>query len=95
MDQMTVGQPRSRLMVIDYDHLEPESLGEGHLVGVVDPAVHRDENGGTLRDDRLHRLARKAVALLEAAGQIPIDICPQLGQDASCRRAVAVMPSAS
>ena len=43
---------------------------------------------------RVERLAREAVALVEAARQVPVDVGAELAQD-STASAVAQMPSAS
>ena len=87
-----VGQRLARPVVVGDDHVEPEPASFSDLVDGGDPAVHgQHERDAVLRQAR-ERLAGHPVAFVEAAGQVPLDVRPELAQarDRECGRADAV-----
>ena len=59
--------------MVDHHHLHAQLFGQPHLVGIVDTTVDGHEQGRLFRCDSLYRDARQAIALLEAARQVPVD----------------------
>ena len=74
------------------DDLEPAPRRLGDLLDGGDPAVDRQDEPDPVVGEPAQRLARDAVALLEAARQVPVGVRPELAQDEDreCRRADAV-----
>ena len=76
------------------DDLEPARLRRGDLGDGGDPAVDGEQEPAALLREPRDRLARDAVALLEAARQVPVDLGAELAQRRTAS-AVAQMPSTS
>jgi hypothetical protein len=91
-DQQAVGQLLGRAMVVGHDHVHAELSGSRHLRGCRDAAVDRDDQLHALAGQPLQCLGADAVALLEAAGQVPADLGAQRPQhqNGQRRRADAV-----
>jgi hypothetical protein len=91
-DAQAVGQLLGGAMVVGHDHVHAELAGSRHLGGGRDAAVDRDDQLHALAGQPLQRLGADAVALLEAAGQVPADLGAQRPQhqDGQRRRADAV-----
>ena len=70
VDDGTLRQKLSWLMMIGHDDVEPEFTRQSHFVRVVDAAVDREEEGVSLSGDLAHPDLRKAVTLDKAAGQV-------------------------
>ena len=88
----TVGQCVAGPVVVGDDHVEPARLRRGNLLHRRDPAVDSHEQAATLVGEPGDRVAGDAVALLEAARQMPLDLGAELpqGQDGERRGADAV-----
>ena len=79
-DDGTVGQLVAGAVVVGDDHLEPGGLRLCDLVDCGDPAVDRQDEAAPFRGQARERLACDAVALLEAARQVPVDLGAELAQ---------------
>ena len=79
-------------MVVGDDHVEAERTCLRDLVDRGDAAVHRQHEAAVFTRETRERLAGEAVALLEPAGQVPVDVGAQPAQngDRKRRRADAV-----
>ena len=75
-----VGQRLGRAMVIGDDHVEAACGGFGHLGCSGDPAVHGQDEPAAFVGEPCKRAAAKAVALVEAARKVPIDVGAELAQ---------------
>ena len=73
-DDRAVGQGLARPVVVGDDDLEPRRPGLRDLLDGRDPAVDGQNERATLLREPRQRLARDAVALLEAARQVPLDV---------------------
>ncbi len=91
-DDRAVGQGRPGPVVVGHDHLEPERLRLGDLLDGRDPAVDGEDEPDALLGEPTERVARHAVALLEAAREVPHDVRAELAkeQHREGRRADAV-----
>ena len=79
-DDRAVGKGLAGPVVVGDDDLEPRRPGLRDLLDGSDPAVDgEDERAAVVRQAR-QRLARHPVALLEAAGQVPLDVRAQVAQ---------------
>ena len=58
----------------------PSSLAWRDLLDRRDPAIDREDQPGFLAGEARQRLAGQAVALFEAARQMPGDLCAELAQ---------------
>ena len=68
-------------MVIGDDDVETELARPAHFLDRGDPAVDREDEPATFRGESFERLAADAVALVEAARQMPLDVGSELAQD--------------
>ena len=66
--------------MIGDDDLEPELAGAPNFLDRRDAAVDGDDEATAVLGQALERLPADAVALVEAARQMPVRICPQLPQ---------------
>src|SRR5581483_10375729 len=91
-DDGAVRQRVAGAVVVGDDHVEPRGPRLAHLVDRRDPAVDGDDEAAALGRQARERLAGDAVALLEAARQVPVDLGAELaeGQDGERGRADAV-----
>src|SRR6266487_5176432 len=80
-DQGAVGELLGRAVVVADDDLEAERLGRRDLGGRRDPAVDRQDETAAVTGEPRERLLADAVALVEAVGQMPFDLGPELPQD--------------
>ena len=80
-DERAVRQPLARPVVVGDDDLEPERLRLGDLVDGGDPAIDGEDETALLARQPRERLQRDAVALLEAARQVPLDLGAELAED--------------
>ena len=62
------------------DHVQPQRLRAGDLLDGGDPAVDREHELAALVGEPLDRLPRDAVALVEAAREVPVDVRAELAQ---------------
>ena len=67
-------------MVVRDDHLEAELARASHLVDGRDPAVDGQDEPAALLRESLERVPADAVALVEAARQMPLDVGAELAQ---------------
>ena len=67
-------------MVVGDDHLEAERLRLGDLLDGGDAAVDGEHEPAAVVGEPLERLPRDAVALLEAARQVPLDLRAELAE---------------
>ncbi len=79
-DDRAVRQRVGRPVVVGHDHVEPELLRACDLLDRSDSAVDRDHECAALLGEPCDRLARDAVALVEAARQVPADVRAELAQ---------------
>ena len=77
-DHRAVRQLVSRPVVIGDDDLQAEPPRRGDLVDRGDAAIDGEHEPVALVGELLERLAREAVALLEAARQVPADVGAEL-----------------
>ncbi len=80
----TIGQSGSVVagpVMVGDDDLEPERAGVGDLVDGRDAAVDGEHEPVPFVREALDRLPGQAVALLEAARQVPVDVGAELAQD--------------
>ena len=91
-DDRTVGQLGSGPVVVGDDHLEAERAGLRDLVDGRDPAVDGEHEPAAVLGEPGERLGRDAVALLEPARQMPLDLGAERAkrQDGERGRADAV-----
>ena len=80
-DEWAVGQLLGRAVVIADDDLEAERLGRRDFGGRRDPAVDGQDETAAVAGQARERLFANAVALIEAAGQMPFDLGPELPQN--------------
>ena len=80
-DDRAIGERVARAMVVGDDHVEPRSLGSRDLVDGGDSAVDGQHEPAAFPGQTRERLAGEAVALLEAAGQVPVDVGAELAED--------------
>ena len=80
-DEWAVGQLLGRAVVIADDDLEAERLGRRDFGARRDPAVDGQDKTAAVAGQARERLFANAVALVEAAGQMPVDVGPELAQD--------------
>ena len=78
--------------MVGHDHLEPERLRLRDLLDGGDPAVDGQDEADSLFHEPTERLARDAVALFEAAREMPDDVRAELAEEehGERRRADAV-----
>jgi hypothetical protein len=79
-DDRAVGQRLARPVVVGHDHVEAERLRPRDLFDCGDPAVDRQHERAALIREALDRVARDAVALVEAAREVPVDVRAELAQ---------------
>ena len=79
-DDRAVRKRLAGTMVVGDDHVEPERLRARDLLDRGDPAVDGQDERVALLGEPLDRLARQAVALVEAARKMPVDVRPELAQ---------------
>ena len=70
----------ARPVMVGDDDAEPARLGGLDLGDGRDPAVHGEEKPAALVGEPFERLAGDAVALLEAAREVPVDVCAEVAQ---------------
>ena len=75
-----VGKRLARPVVVGDDDVEPQLLGVRDLLDGRDPAIDREDQPGFLAGEARQRFAGQAVALFEAARQMPGDLCAELAQ---------------
>src|SRR5438876_7138733 len=80
-DEGAVGELLGRAVVIADDDLETERLGRRDFGARGDPAVDGQDETAAVAGQARERLFANAVALVEAAGQMPVDVGPELAQD--------------
>ena len=80
-DDRTVRQLVARPVVIGDDDVETEFARPAHFLDRGDAAVDREDEPATFRGQSFERLAADAVALVEAARQMPLDVGSELAQD--------------
>ena len=68
-------------MVVGDDHFEPACARLGNLRDGGDAAVDREHQPAALVGEPADRRARDAVALVEAARQVPVDVGAELAQE--------------
>ena len=81
-----VGKRVRRPVMVGHDHLEAERNGLRDLLHRGDPAVDGEQQPDSLAGHACERFAGDAVALLEAARKMPVDISAQLAQHEDCER---------
>src|SRR5207247_4044515 len=79
-DDRTVRERLSRPVVVRDDDVEAARLRTRDLIDGSDPAVDGEDEAAPLVGQPVERLAGDAVALVEAAGQMPVDIRPEPAQ---------------
>ena len=94
-DDRAVGQRLARPVMVGDDHVEPACARLGNLRDRGDAAVDREHETAPLVGETAERRARDAVALVEAARQVPVDLGSELAQEEHgercCRDAVDVV----
>ena len=80
-DDWTVGQRLSGTVMVRNDHVEATLSRLGHLGDSRDPAVDGEDEPAALVGEPGECLAANAVALVEAARQMPGDLRPKLAQE--------------
>ncbi len=80
-DDRAVGQRLARPVMVGDDDVEPPFSSLGHLVDSRDPAVDGEDEAATLVREPGKRLAADAVALVEAARQVPGDVRAELAKE--------------
>ena len=88
-DDRAVGKRIARPMMIGHHDLEPTRLRTGDLVHGGDPAVDCQDETHSLLGKPAEGLARHSIALLEAARQVPADVCSELAQNENRKRSRA------
>ena len=79
-DDRAVRQLGARPVMVGDDHLEPARLRLRDLVDGGDPAVDGQHEPAAFVREPAERRARDAVALVEAARQMPVDVGAELAQ---------------
>ena len=79
-DDRAVGQRLARPVVVRDDHLEPAGARFRHLFDGGDAAVDGEDEAAPFVREARERLGAHAVALVEAARQVPVDVGAQLAQ---------------
>ena len=79
-DDRTVGKRLTRAVVIRDDDLEAVRLRAGDLLDGGDAAVDGQDEPAALVGETVERLAREAVALVEAARQMPVRVGAERAQ---------------
>ena len=85
-DERAVRELLGGTMMVADDDLESERLGCRDLGGRGDPAIDRQDETAAVVGQPRERLAADAVALVEAARQVPLDLGPELPQDQNGER---------
>ncbi len=85
-DDRAVGQLLARPVVVGDHDVDSERLRVSDLFDGGDPAVDGEHEPAPVLGELRQRLPAEAVALLEAARQVPRDVCAQLAQDEDGQR---------
>ena len=80
-DDRAVGQRLARPVMVGDDDVEPAFSRLGDLVDGRDPAVDGEDEPAAFVREPGKRLAADAVALVEAAREVPGDVCAELAQE--------------
>src|SRR6266508_3690341 len=65
-------------VMVGDDHVEPELACAPHLLDGGDAAIDGEHEPAPLAGEPLERAAVDAVALVETAGEMPLDVRPEL-----------------
>ena len=85
-DDRAVGQRLAGPVMVGDDDVEPAFSGLGDLVDGRDPAVDGEDEPATLVGEPGKRVAADAVALVEAAREVPGDVGAELAQEKNGER---------